>query len=396
MTDRSRVSLVRCADYRPEVVGEAVEGLLASIEPLPLPRGGRILLKPNCLSSHHSPQDEVNTRVEVIEAVARYVIDHHQARVVITDSAGMGSYGRSVKAFEAMGLPQAASRLGAELVEIDGNRIGLARFTSPTGLILPQFTATDLLNRVDAVINLPKLKTHMLTGLTGAIKNCLGLLPGGLKRAVHVEAPTGPLLARAMVDIYAAFKPVLNIMDGVWAMEGAGPSQGKPRRVGWLAASTDAVALDTVAAVTIGLKPERTEIISAAARAGLGHMDRESIELIGADWDGLPVPGFRRAFSGLQSWLTWIMPRTASGKVIDFFTEARPRPDHDACEQCGQCVKACPMEALSFQAGRLALDSDCCIECYCCLEHCPTDGLWAPRNLRQKLLGRPRPKAGTA
>ncbi len=385
----ARVSLARCPDYDPGRVVEAVEAVLSELEPLPLPAGERILLKPNCLSSNHDPEAEVNTRAEVVEAVGRYLKARHDARLVIADSAGLGSYGRSRKAYRRMGLPAVAERLEAELADIDGEGLGLIELASPSGLVLDRFQATDLLLRVDAVVNIPKLKTHLLTGLTGAVKNCLGLLPGGLKREVHVTAPAGPLLSRALVDIYAAVKPALHVMDAVIGMEGAGPAQGKPKRLGWLMASADGVALDFTAATMMGLKPERVASIAAAAAAGLGAGRRSEIELVGADWAELPATGFRRAFSGLQTWLAWFMPRTASGKIVDWFTEAKPRPRHEKCDQCGECVAACPVDALSFVDERLSVTRSKCIECYCCLEHCPSGGLWAPRNLMQKLRGRP-------
>jgi len=386
---RAVVGLVRCRSYRPEEVAEAVGRLLAGLEPLSLPRGGRVLLKPNCLSHSHSPEEGVNTRAEVVEAVGRYLQERHGLDLVIADSAGAGSRGRTAQAFEKIGLTGVAERLGAELVSLDQGP-GLMELESPLGLEIERFQATALLGRVEAVINLPKMKTHLLTGLTSAVKNCLGLLPGGLKRSLHVAAPTGPQLSRALVDLYAAVRPSLNVLDAVVAMEGAGPSQGRPRPAGWLAASADGVALDLVAATMMGFDPNSVETIRAAAAAGLGQGNRDGIDLQGAEWAELPLAGFKRPWSRAPGWLGRVLPRRLTARVLDWYTEARPRLRPENCQLCGACVEACPAGALSLRDGRLDFEAGRCIECYCCLEQCPSQGLWVPLGLRDKLLGRPR------
>ena len=60
----SRVSACRCPDYQSSNLTRAVESCLAALEPLPLASGARVLLKPNCLSADHGPDQPVNTRVE--------------------------------------------------------------------------------------------------------------------------------------------------------------------------------------------------------------------------------------------------------------------------------------------------------------------------------------------
>ena len=242
-----------------------------------MPRGGRILLKPNCLSADAGPGEPVNTRAEVVEAVGRYLAEAHAARLVIADSGGLGSYGRTRKAYRLMGLDLVAQRLGADLVNLE--RMGLTELPSPRGEILPSFRATALLDEVEAVVGLPKMKTHLLTGMTGAVKNLLGLLPGSLKRAVHVRAPSAPAMSSALVDIYAGLRARcrlgLHVMDAVTAMEGQGPGQGSPREVGLLLASADGVALDAVASRIMGIDPFKIETTALAHRAGLGQGDPE-------------------------------------------------------------------------------------------------------------------------
>lgn len=59
--------------------------------------------------------------------------------------------------------------------------------------------------------------------------------------------------ANMLVDLYEYSKPRLCICDAVIGMEGNGPTQGKPRKIGCLLAGTNGHMLDAVAAGLIGL-----------------------------------------------------------------------------------------------------------------------------------------------
>jgi len=386
----SRVSVSRCPDYQPTNLSRAVEICLSALEPLPLSGQTRVLLKPNCLSAHHGPDQPVNTRVEVIEAVGQYLRSRHQVNLVIADSGGMGSYGKAQKAYALMGLDLAAARLEAELINLE--ELGLMEVENPKGKIYSRFKATALLDQIDLIVNLPKLKTHILTGITGAIKNYLGFLPGSLKRAVHRIAPSGPTMSQALVDIWGGIKGkvprTLNLMDGIIAMEGAGPTHGQARSTGWLIASTDPVALDCIAATIMGFNPAKVRTNVLAAEAGLGTADPSRIDLLGAGWQELPVPGFKHPFTRSREWAETIIPAWLIGKAFDWLYEAKPKVRSENCQECGLCVQACPAQALTLSEQGLALNRGLCIECYCCLEHCPHEGLWVPQGILDRLRGR--------
>jgi len=410
MPAEATVVLARCQSYEPHEVAEAVGRVLAALEPLPLPTAGRILLKPNGLSPDHGPEVPVNTRAEVVEAVGRYLAEprgdgKERPELIIADSSGAGRYSRSEQTYKRMGYDRVANDLGCHTVNME--RMGLTELKSPTNLILPSFQASELLNSVDAIVNLPKLKTHMLTGLTGAVKNCLGLLPGSLKRAVHIAAPSGENMSLALVDIFAALRPALHIMDAVVVMEGQGPSTGQPRLAGWIIGSTDAVALDAVAAKITGFEPREVVTVAAAADAGLGQADPDKIRLVGADWEELTLPDFKLPFSAVRRFIDRIRTgpkQSINGPVdlvanilphgfltwaIEYIQEGKPRLIPENCKLCGLCVESCPAGALTIENKALHMDKDKCIECYCCLEHCAEGGLWVPQGLWQKLRDKP-------
>lgn len=385
----SRVAVSRCPDYQSGTLAQGIGKILSALEPLPFSKDARVLLKPNCLSAHHGPDRPINTRAEIVEAVGRYLLNQHHVRLIIADSGGMGSYGKTKRTYALMGLDRVALRLGAELVSLE--ELELIELQSPAGKILPTFKATALLDQIDAVVNLPKLKTHMLTGITGAVKNALGLLPGSLKRAVHVTAPTGITMSQALVDIFRGIQNktpmVLHVMDGIVAMEGLGPNNGQARQTGWLLASTDPVAVDVTAAAVMGFDPVKVITIVRAAQAGLGTADPAHIELLGAGWKDLPVPGFKHPYTRTREWAERIIPTRLIGRAFDFLYEAKPKVRKAQCQECGLCLQACPAQALKLTEEGLTLDQRLCIECYCCLEHCPHEGLWVPRGLLDRFRG---------
>ena len=386
---RPLVSAAPCPDYRTPNIDQAIAQVLDRLEPLNLRPGDRVLLKPNCLSAHDGPERPTNTRAEVVETVGSYLRDRHRVSLLIADSGGLGSYGRSRRGYRLMGLDRTAERLGAELVNLETQ--GLIRVTSPLGAVLDRFEATDLLDRVEAVVNLPKLKTHILTGMTGAVKNCLGLLPGSLKRDVHVAAPSGEAMSAALVDIYAGltdrFNFRLHLLDGVTAMEGSGPAQGEARQVGWLLGSTDGVALDGIAGMMMGMSPSAVLTTSLAQRAGLGVGDPKLIRLKGAVPEELIQGGFKTASPGLRVLLDRLLPARLSGRLVNLIYEAKPRPVKGRCTGCGLCVQACPVQALALSPEGPLVSRERCIECYCCLEHCPAGGLRVPASIRERIKG---------
>ncbi len=71
------------------------------------------------------------------------------------------------------------------------------------------------------------------------------------------------------MDVFEYFRPRLCICDGVVAMEGNGPTQGTPRRMGLLLASPDGHLLDRLCAELIGLGPEEVPTLASARRRGL-------------------------------------------------------------------------------------------------------------------------------
>ena len=74
---------------------------------------------------------------------------------------------------------------------------------------------------------MPKLKTHHWAGVTLSLKNFFGCMPGRVygwpKNVLHVRG-----IPESILDINAAVRPHLAIVDGIVGMEGDGPIMGDP------------------------------------------------------------------------------------------------------------------------------------------------------------------------
>ena len=94
------------------------------------------------------------------------------------------------------------------------------------------FQYTAWLDGADAIIDVCKLKTHGMMGMSCAVKNLFGVIPGTLKPEYHFRYPNPDDFAAMLVDLADFVRPRLSICDAVVAMEGNGPTAGTPRNVG--------------------------------------------------------------------------------------------------------------------------------------------------------------------
>jgi ferredoxin len=222
----------------------------------------------------------------------------------------------------------------------------------------------------EVYISVPKMKTHGLTMISGAMKNNYGLLAGAQKSWFHYSSGDPKRFARVIVELYRMRPPDLVIMDGILAMEGYGPASPETRRVNKILAATDAVALDTVEAKIVGFSVADVPYLTIARQLGLGETDLNAIEVVGE-------------ISTIQEYHRPVPPESSfsykagvgSGRTSrEFFrTRVAYRPvfSVEKCDQeCTACVDACPSGALTREPAAPVLDPDKCMLCSACKESC--------------------------
>ncbi|MFO7956551.1 MAG: DUF362 domain-containing protein [Candidatus Brocadiia bacterium] len=380
----AHVHAARCLTYEPDHLRSAVCECLQALglaDKLLRP-GHTVLLKPNLLSPWDPPEKAVNTHPEFVAAVAGLCAERG-CRVLIGDSCGSLGAGSTRRAMEVTGLLEVAERTGAELVDFD--RAPALTVECPDPMVLKEpFHVTSAYAGADVVVTLPKLKTHGLTLLTGAVKNQFGMIPGRGKKDVHLRAPKPDTMAQALVDVYSTVKPHLAIMDAVMGMEGAGPAAGSPRRVGLVLASDDGVALDAVEAAVMGIEEGRVLTTQYAHRRAVGCGRLADVGVSGLPVSEAAVEGFKKPAYRTQNALMRIVPEFAVRWLFSQFGSTFPQVEHGACILCGECVRNCPASALSRLNGRIEVARQRCIGCYCCTEVCRERAI----QMRRPLLGR--------
>lgn len=367
-----RVHLQRLADYEPEGVLSALRSLvgpLGGIEAFVQP-GQTVVLKPNLVMAFDAAR-AVTTHPAVVRAAALLCLEAG-AMVRVGDSPGIHS---AKRVCETAGIAAALADLPVEIIEFTPMET-----VDPARTFKHLALARELLE-ADVVINLPKLKTHCMMGLTMAVKNCFGAVVGPMKFQWHYRAGLRKeVFARMLHEIAAAVAPALSIVDAVVAMDGDGPTAGTPNPTGFLAAGSDPWAVDAVLCDVVGVARDQLWTLAAAAEAGVTAW-REA-EVLGES------PAALRPSS-------WTPPSTESlamhgprfirdipflGRWVRAAVTAKPVVSK-RCVRCGACVKVCPADAMTLDAAGVRIDKEACIRCYCCHELCPHDAIDLQRGL---------------
>lgn len=166
------------------------------------------------------------------------------------------------------------------------------------------------------VVHLPTVKCHIYTTTTGAMKNAFGGLLNEKRYNTH------SWIHETLVDLLAIQKEIhaglFAVMDGTMAGNGAGPRVMKPQEKNVILASADQVAIDAVAARTMGFDPLSIGYIRLAHEAGLGIGDPADIEVVGDPAAADERWGFRvgRTFHSFLGWLAWYGPTKRLQKLI--------------------------------------------------------------------------------
>jgi uncharacterized protein (DUF362 family)/Pyruvate/2-oxoacid:ferredoxin oxidoreductase delta subunit len=345
---------------------EPLGGISAFVRP-----GERVLLKPNMLSGK-VPEAAVTTHPELVKVVAELVLEAG-AVVIIGDSPGIGGFQRVA---ERTGIARVTRECGATLVPFD-ETIDL----QGSGLFR-RITLARAYWDADKIINLPKLKTHEMMTMTCAVKNLFGAVVGAEKAGWHLKAGTSrEQFARLLLEIYLLKKPVLNIVDGIVAMEGDGPGSGDPLVLNALMAGVNPIAVDLVAGRIAGIPSGLLHIEREAERMGLGGTHWEELELVGAPLESVTGKPFRLP-KGLD--VQFGLPAFIKKGLRRHLT-ARPFAHAGRCVLCGICRDACPPGVITIKNSALSIDEGRCIRCWCCRELCPHDAMEVRRGILMKL-----------
>lgn len=132
----------------------------------------------------------------------------------------------------------------------------------------------------DVIINLPIIKHHVGVGMSGNLKNLMGVNTNASNQFFHNgsgakgEYDDIPFLAQCIADLNTLRKPDLCVADATEFLLTNGPAgPGELRKLDKVILGTDPVAVDAYSAPFVDLKAADVLMITKSAEWGLGEID---------------------------------------------------------------------------------------------------------------------------
>lgn len=241
---------------------------------------GDVYIKPNGIDA----KAYCHTRIEVLRAVIEYWQNAGARKVYVLENSTQANYTRVV--FAATGYAKLCRQTGAVPVYLDEEKTRVCVFSGrpPAGpehphgydcttCEFPLTVAEKLIDRAgeNLYVDLPKLKTHSMAGVTLGVKNQWGL-PIHTSRGFDHNYN----LYSKLADVLAMVRPDLTLIEGVegtiyghYPVTALADTCVRPFRV--LIGSKNVVAADIVGARIFGLGLEDVPHLGEAAARGLGR-----------------------------------------------------------------------------------------------------------------------------
>lgn len=376
----ANVSIVACPDYETSSVAMALKSVLEPMGGLDwVTQGMKIAIKTN-LVSRMKPEAAATTHPVMLAQLCKMLIEKG-AIVTVGDSPG--------GPFNSAWVTNIYNGCGLKLVEDCGAKLNknfdTVDVNLPEAKLAKTFPYTAWLEEADEIIDFCKLKTHGLTGITCAVKNFFGVIPGTRKPEFHYLYPSVEGFSNMLIDLNLYVKPRLVLVDAVLCMEGNGPTQGVPRHMGALIAGDTTFNTDLVAAELIGIKHSEASTVRLAIERGLCPSDWHELDVAG-DPMAFALPDFEklppREDVGLKRNIPFV------GKFMEKAFSSHPQVDKNKCIGCGKCADHCPMKVIEIKDKKAKISRKNCISCFCCQEFCPVGAISVKRTFIAKILGK--------
>ena len=374
----AEVSLAKCTSYNDKEVEAALRKAISAVTDLSyITEGTRVVIKPNLVS--FLPPDKAATTHPVVLNTLIRILNEKGAKITVGDSPG--------GLFNSVYVNRVYKATGMNNIEdaVLNRNFSQSVHHSDSALRAREFAYTSYLDDADVIINLCKLKTHGMMGMSNAVKNMFGIIPGTVKPEFHFKFPDHNDFADMLIDLNESFRPALCICDAVTGMEGNGPTSGTPRDIGLIAASENPYKLDLVCAKIIGLEKDNVPTLKRAFERGLAPSDARQVVTEG-DINDFIIGDFE------------LIPRKsitfndAGGSIMAGIIRkcmcSRPALLKHKCIGCGECFRICPAKAIEMKNNLPVIDRSKCIYCFCCQEFCPKGAMEVKRPIIARMLGK--------
>ncbi len=339
-------------------------------------KGAKIaLLKPNFVAGR-SAETGATTSFALLKAVAEEV-RVCGAEPVLCETPGT-EFDREAT-YTILGVEKFCADHGVRIIRVDpeGGEQDWVELRPAGSRSLRRFRIPRFMQEA-CFINLPVLKTHVVSTMTLGMKNPMGILPRPDRRAMHTFG-----IAQCLVDMHRGIKPDLTIVDGSVGQDGEGPLYGEKADLQVLVAGRDSLAVDLVCCQLVGVKPRGIPHLKLA----LEQLGQPSLNLTG-EKIGV-IKQFRlpeqKALYRFIFWLmypldypySWIAERGKHFCTTLYSTGrvgTRPQINEANCTRCGICVEACPLPRV-IDLKTLKVNYKTCQRCLLCYEACPENAI---------------------
>jgi uncharacterized protein (DUF362 family) len=232
-------------------------------------KGQTVLIKPN-IGWDAPPERGANTNPELVGHLVKLCLNAGAKSVSIFDN----TCDQWQRTYSNSGIEQAGRDAGAIIV--NGKDESLYREVEiPNGVKLKRAHVHSLVLDSDVFINVPVLKHHSGSLMTGAMKNLMGVI---WDRGAYHRID----LHQTIADFLTFKQPTLNILDAYHPMVRNGPrgiSVEDLVEMRTLLVSTDIVATDAAAAKLLGHQPADVRHVKIADQMKLGTMNLDQVEI---------------------------------------------------------------------------------------------------------------------
>jgi uncharacterized protein (DUF362 family)/Pyruvate/2-oxoacid:ferredoxin oxidoreductase delta subunit len=281
--------------------------------------------------------------------------------------------------YTILGVEQFCAEHGIRIVRIDpeGDKRDWIELRPAGARSLRRFRIPRFMQEA-CFINLPVLKTHVVSTMTLSMKNPMGILPRPDRRTMHTMG-----IAQCIVDMNLGIKPDLTIVDGSVGQDGEGPLYGEKADLQVMVAGRDSLSVDLACCQLVGVKPHDIPHLKLA----LEQLGQPSLNLVGEEV-GM-IKQFRlpkqKALYRFIFWLmypldypySWIAERGQHFCTRLYGTGlvgTRPQINEANCTRCGICVETCPLPNV-IDLKTLQVNYTTCQRCLLCYEACPENAI---------------------
>ena len=367
-----QIVITQSETMEPKIIEETTKNAIRMIGGLNrlIERGDKVLIKPNFVA----PIPHAVTNLSIIKCVVQEVLECG-GEPIIGESSGFEFDTEEV--FEIIGIKEVARRFGVKLVNLDKEKfIKLKVKNFP----IYEMLVPKILMDIPKIINVPKLKSHKQTTVSLGMKNLMGLIHRDSRRKLHILG-----LNRSIIMLEQIFHPILNIVDGLLVpTNGAVYSKFKEFKI--IVMGENTLAVDNICCEILGIPPIAVSYISYANK--IKGFDISQVRIVG-DYNQNKsqllkenVTKYAKFFNNRLVYKVF----TKGMYVFDYFYSklfqhssipyfnlkfgVKPKVVKPTCENIEECIKSCPVGAISGPPLKIDYKKCMYVRCFHCIDKC--------------------------